>query len=88
MENNNYSKWSIIFLLSVIGIFFVLWITVNIKCSLWYIGLLSILMYFNISVTGLCNALVGRQLPPENDVFWKVILMFVAVVSISIVLVI
>lgn len=82
----NYNKWSTIFLLSILIIFVVLWLCVNIKCGLLFVSGLSFFMYINITITGLCNALVGRELPPANDVFWKVVLMLTTIIPISIIL--
>lgn len=81
-----YNKWSAIFLLSILVIFVILWLCVNIKCGLLFIGGFSLFMYINITVTCLCNALVGRELPPVNDIFWKVVLILTTVIPICIVL--
>ena len=88
MEKNNktYSKWSLILLWAFAVIIGLLWIFVSFKCALLFVSIFSFLMYINISVTGLCNALVGRQLPPANDVFWKLILILTTAIPLSVVL--
>lgn len=90
MEENNktYSRWSIVLLWSFGIIIGLLWVFVGFKCALLFVSIFSFLMYVNISVTGLCNALVGRQLPPANDVFWKLILMLATAIPLSILLII
>lgn len=86
MEGNNktYSKWSTILLLIFMAIIVVLWVFIGYKCSLLFISLFSLMMFINITTTGLCNALVGRQLPPINDVFWKTILILTTTIPLSI----
>ena len=54
----------------LMGIIF--WVCVDFQSMTFFIGTFSLLMFINISTTTLCNVLVGREIPTENDVFWKV----------------
>lgn len=55
----------------VIVIAILFWIFISFKASLLFIGTYSLMMFILTSITALCNALVGRELPVEGDVFWK-----------------
>lgn len=62
----------------------VLWITVGFKCMLLTLGLFSLLLYFNISMTSLANAFIGRGEGLVSDVFWKILLIIVSSMSLGI----
>ena len=87
MEENNktYTIWSTILIIFFGLIIATLWVFVGFKCGLLFISLFSLMMYVNITTTDLCNALVGRQLPPANGIFWKIIFILTTTIPISIV---
>lgn len=61
-------------ILGIITIFSCIFgIIFNFKIVCLFIGSFSLLMFINISFTSLCNALVGREITVENDVFWKMV---------------
>lgn len=88
MEENNktYSKWSTILIVFFAFLIASLEVFVGFKCGILFISLFSLMMYINIITTDLCNALVGRQLPPANGIFWKIVFILTTTIPLSIVL--
>lgn len=62
----------------------ILWVTVSFKCMLLTLGLFSLLLYFNISITSLANAFIGRGEGLVSDVFWKILLIIVSSLSLGV----
>ncbi len=57
---------------SVVIIGSIFWLIFSFKATCLFLGVFNLLMFVNISFTSLCNALVGREINVENDVFWKI----------------
>lgn len=81
------NKYSNVILLSILLILFLfLWLIVNIKTSFLFIGIFSLLMFFNVVITSLSNVMAGKNLPEEGTTFWKLILITISSISLGIVL--
>lgn len=81
MFKNNFGK---IILSSIVLIGILLWCLCSFKTMLMFIGTFSLLMFINIIVTALCNALIGRELPIENDIYWRIFFIFITCICYSI----
>lgn len=53
----------------------------NAKTLIFIIGLFSIMMYFNIMITTLANAFIGRDINPNYDIFWKIFFLLISCIS-------
>lgn len=78
---NNFGKLLLIF---VCGTSIVLWLTVSFKAALLAMSLFCLLMWFNVTLTTLGNALIGRDVDVNYDIFWKILFIILASVGFGI----
>lgn len=68
----------------IVSIVLILWLSMNFKTSLLFVGLLSFLTYIHIMLTSLSNVLIGQAPNVNGDTFWKTILIFLNCIIFSI----
>ena len=56
----------------LIGIAIAIGLLVNIKCGVIFLGLFHLLLWINICVTNICNAIVAKE-NSGNDTFYKIL---------------
>lgn len=65
----NFGKILLIFISLVIGF---IWIIAGFKAGLLTITIFCLLMYLNTTLTTLGNAMIGRDVDVNYDIFWKI----------------
>ena len=81
------TKQNIIFtflpLLLPLLISIILWITISIKSGLLFYGLFTLGMYIHLTLTTLSNAFIGREIDVKGDTFWKIILLTLSCITLT-----
>ena len=72
---NNFGK---LLLLFVCGTSLVLWFTLGFKAALLSASLFCLLMWLNVTLTTLGNAMIGRDVDVNYDIFWKILFIILA----------
>lgn len=72
---NNFGKLLLAF---VGGTGIALWISISFKAALFSMSLFCLLMWLNITLTTLGNALIGRDVDVNYDIFWKILFIILA----------
>jgi hypothetical protein len=72
---DNFGK---ILLATVCGTGIALWLSINFKAALLAMSLFCLLMWFNITLTTLGNAMIGRDVDVNYDIFWKILFIILA----------
>ena len=57
---------------SLLSIVALIWIIVDFKAALLTGSIFCILMYLNTTLTTLGNAMIGRDVDVNYDIFWKI----------------
>lgn len=72
---NNFGKLLLAF---VTGTALVLWITISFKAALLSMSIYCLLMWLNVTFTTLGNAMIGRDVDVNYDIFWKMLFIILA----------
>lgn len=62
----------------------ILWITISIKGGLLFYGLFTLGMYIHLTLTTLSNAFIGREIDAKGDTFWKIVLLTLSCITLTI----
>lgn len=84
MKDKIISNIGKIIILSAIVIISLIWIFIGFKSVLLTIGILTLLSYINTAITTLGNALIGRDIDMNYDIFWKILFIILSSVSFGI----
>lgn len=67
-----------ILLTSVLMVGMLLWVIIGFKAALFALSSFCMLMWINTTLTTLGNAMIGRDIDVNYDIFWKILFIILA----------